>query len=115
MHSSCHCVSFRNAGWRLQFASLVGNSLQSLKASETHFRRNTTHNLVHDQLLLIQTDLRVHRQGKYLGGYSFCYREVAPPVTERTVCLLEMQWDRVMDAGPNALLGQVLFESVPIL
>src|SRR5204863_9816108 len=67
-----------------------------------------------DDINLVRGQLRKHRQRERFARESLCYREGADLQGEVAVCLVQMNWLRVMDAGLDTSLGQMSTQGVAI-
>src|SRR5579872_2360652 len=70
--------------------------------------------LLSDSLLLLVCEVREHRQRKYPFGETLGNRKVAGLVPQPDVCLLQVEWNRIVNASADSRLGQVLAHSLTI-
>src|SRR5437867_3080275 len=73
------------------------------------------HQCIYHLLLLLASDLRVHREGKDFFGQFLGDWKGARAVAQMRVCLLKMERNWIMDPGADILLSQVFLQLIALL
>src|ERR1700741_588995 len=100
-----------------EICSLAPNvrSAYKLLTDRGNSRSQELQDSVCDADLLLMSHVREHRQGNYVGGGPLGHREGALLVSEVFVGLLQMKWNRVVDAAANSGFCEVSLQRLPIL
>jgi hypothetical protein len=70
---------------------------------------------LHNPVLLLAGQLRIHGQGKDLRGYPFRHRKGPRCIAEPGVGLLQVEGRRIMDPGFNPGLRELPLQRLPVL
>ena len=94
--------------------SHIGRKRQS-RNRRGRIRGAETQHVLGNPILLLISEVRVHRQRENLGSNCFTNWEIPPAVAEMCVCLLKVERDGVVDSRTNARLSEMLLKRIAIL
>src|SRR6476469_5320337 len=96
----------------LQMTASFTNCGRAPTIEQTRILRvEALHGLAH-VLDVVLSQLGVNRQRQRLGGELLADREIPSVVAQERVALLQVEWQRIVDLGADAMILQICLESV---